>query len=64
MPHMDGSETFKKITELSPESHIILMSGYSEHDISEKFNNSGIAGFLQKPFQINDLRKKISEVLN
>jgi PAS domain S-box-containing protein len=63
MPHMDGSETFRKIIELSPESRIILMSGYSEHDISKRFADAGIAGFLQKPFQLQDLRKKISEVL-
>lgn len=63
MPHMDGSETFRKIIELSPESRIILMSGYSEYDVSKKFADAGIAGFLQKPFQLQDLRKKISEVL-
>jgi len=63
MPHMDGSETFKKIIEISPESRIILMSGYSEHDTLKKFENAGFAGFLQKPFQIHELRKKISEAL-
>jgi len=63
MPHMDGVETFKKIIELSPESRIILMSGYSENDLSEKFADSGVSGFLQKPFQLQDLMKKISDIL-
>ncbi len=63
MPHMDGSETFRKIKEITPESRIILMSGYSEHDLSQKFADTGISGFLQKPFQLKDVKKKISEVL-
>ncbi|PKL19183.1 MAG: hypothetical protein CVV49_02070 [Spirochaetae bacterium HGW-Spirochaetae-5] len=63
MPHMDGAETFKKISKISPESRIILMSGYSENDITEKFTDAGISGFLQKPFQLQDLQKKLSEVL-
>jgi PAS domain S-box-containing protein len=63
MPHMDGAETFKKISKICPESRIILMSGYSENDITEKFADTGISGFLQKPFQLQDLRKKLSEIL-
>ncbi len=63
MPHMDGVETFKKINKISPESRIILMSGYSENDLSEKFADSGVSGFLQKPFQLQDLMKKISDIL-
>ncbi len=63
MQHMDGPETFKKIRDIFPETRIILMSGYSEYDISRRFAEDGIAGFLQKPFGLEELRRKISEIM-
>lgn len=63
MQHMDGPETYKKIRNIFPEVRIVLMSGYSEYDISRRFAEDGIAGFLQKPFGIEELKRKISEII-
>jgi CheY-like chemotaxis protein len=64
MPHMSGDETLKEILDVKRDARVILTSGYSEYDVSERFSDIGISGFLQKPFQIADLVEKIKEVLN
>jgi CheY-like chemotaxis protein len=63
MPKMDGGELIKKIKELYPQIKILLMSGYTDDSII----HHGICGdgmpFIQKPFTIDELAKKIHDVL-
>ena len=63
MPRMNGEELFHAIHALKPEAHVILMSGYTEEDATGHIGVHGLAGFLQKPFTINELRDKISTIL-
>ncbi len=63
MPNMNGEETFREIQRLKPNTRVILMSGYTEEDATSRFEVAGLAGFLQKPFTINDLHHKIVVVL-
>jgi len=64
MPHMDGKEAFREIQRLDPRSVVILCSGYNEQDATQYFVGKGLAGFLQKPYQLADLREKLIEVLS
>src|SRR5208337_200402 len=60
MPGMNGQEFAAIFKEKSPESKVILMSGYSETVIS----NSDIpASFIQKPIVVEKLTGKIREAL-
>ena len=63
MPELDGAETFREIHRLRPELPVILMSGYSEQDAVAKFGTAGLAGFLQKPFQPDALRARLTAVV-
>ncbi len=63
MPELDGAETFREIHRLRPELPVVLMSGYSEQDAVAKFGAAGLAGFLQKPFQPDALRARLTAVL-
>ncbi|MFT7619777.1 MAG: PAS domain S-box-containing protein [Planctomycetota bacterium] len=56
MPKMDGAQVFDEMKELDPEAKIILVSGYCEQDATANFGDRGLAGFLQKPFRMVDLR--------
>jgi hypothetical protein len=38
---------------------VILSSGYNEEDAAARFAGSGLAGFLQKPYKFEDLRKNL-----
>jgi PAS domain S-box-containing protein len=60
MPHMDGVRTFHELRRIRPNARVILCSGYSEGDVSERFTGDRPDGFIQKPFQVNDLKAKIA----
>lgn len=57
MPRMDGGEAFEAIRAIDPEARVILTSGYSETDLTEKFADRGLFAFLHKPYALQDLRQ-------
>lgn len=64
MPEMSGRELTEHLNRIHPEAKILYMSGYTDnvilhHGILEK----GIA-FIQKPFTLEILAKKVREVLD
>lgn len=63
MPVMNGEEVLAALHSLDPALPVVLMSGYSEQEARARFAENGIAGFLQKPFQIRTLREKVESVL-
>ena len=64
MPRMSGEETFLKMHRQWPNVPVILMSGYSEVDTSPGFLDRGLAGFIQKPYDILTLKDTIRTVLS
>ncbi len=77
MPVMDGVEAAGEIRRLGGEVPIIMLSGYAKEDISfaplrsdmpsaplgGDISKSGIAGFIQKPFTLDDLRSTLHDLL-
>jgi len=59
MPRMNGEEAFNEIKRMRKDVPVLLMSGYSEHDATERFADKGLAGFIQKPFKSEELREKM-----
>ena len=55
MPHMDGKEAFTEMRRVRADLPVVLMSGFNEQDAIAQFTGKGLAGFLQKPFQFEDL---------
>lgn len=55
MPHMDGEEAFREIRQIDPNARVVLCSGYTEQDVTSRFAGKGLAGFLQKPYTLQDL---------
>jgi PAS domain S-box-containing protein len=63
MPQLDGEATFKEIRSIDPKAKIILMSGYTEQDATSRFTAKGLTGFIQKPFQLQQLIGQLQETL-
>jgi len=63
MPHMSGSETYDRIRKVDPEVKILLASGYSLDGHAKQILERGCDGFIQKPFNMEQLYKKITEVI-
>jgi len=64
MPGMDGSKTFDRIRGLAPELRVIIASGYAMEGKAAGIMARGGNGFLQKPFTIMELSKKVREVID
>ncbi len=62
MPRMDGEEAFREIRALREDVKVILCSGYTEEEATERFADQGLDGFLQKPFGMGKLEEKIRKI--
>lgn len=41
----------------------ILCSGYNEYEVGQRFYGKGLCGFLQKPYQMEELRLCLRKAL-
>ena len=64
MPDMGGSEVYDRIKVINPNVKVLLSSGYSIDGEATEILKRGCEGFIQKPFSMEDLSKKIRDVLN
>lgn len=63
MPKMSGRETFEQLKNINPEVKVLLSSGYSINGQASDLLKQGCRGFIQKPFNISKLSKKVREVI-
>ncbi|MBU4426479.1 MAG: PAS domain S-box protein, partial [Proteobacteria bacterium] len=63
MPEMGGGETYDRLKEINPDVKVILSSGYSIEGQASEILKRGCDGFIQKPFRMKQLSRKINEVL-
>ncbi len=63
MPRLDGKEAFRRMKEADPAVRVILSSGYNEQDAIQQFLGRGLAGFIQKPYQLKVLVEALEKAL-
>nr|WP_320134043.1 PAS domain S-box protein [uncultured Holophaga sp.] len=59
MPVMGGRDAFLALREMDPEAKVILMSGYSELDVTQAFRSGELSAFLPKPFRLTELAQVV-----
>jgi two-component system, cell cycle sensor histidine kinase and response regulator CckA len=64
MPEMGGGDTFDAIRAQNPDGRVLLSSGYSVDGQATAILERGCSGFIQKPFNIKALSRKIRSVLD
>ena len=64
MPVMDGGETYDKLKEINPDIKVLLSSGYGINGQATEILDRGCNGFIQKPFNMRALSKKIRDILD
>jgi PAS domain S-box-containing protein len=64
MPGMSGEETFRHLRHLNPHITVILSSGYNEVEATSHFVGKGLAGFIQKPYNMATLTNKVMSYLS
>ncbi len=63
MPGISGGETFDRLRKINPNIKVLLSSGYSLTGEAQEIMDRGCNGFLQKPFQLEQLSDKVREML-
>ncbi len=62
MPLLTAEETLTQLRKISPDTPVLLMSGYAQSEIAPRFVGRGVSGFLQKPFSSRSLGEMIRSV--
>ncbi|GFE60581.1 response regulator [Geobacter sp. AOG2] len=62
MPHMDGEQCYRELRQLKPDVKVIISSGFSEQEVTQKFAGKGLAGFIQKPYKLSALKEAIQKI--
>ncbi len=64
MPNMGGGKAYDRMKAINPGIRVLLSSGYSIDGEAREILERGCNGFIQKPFNINDLSAKLREILD
>jgi len=64
MPGMGGGETFDRLKRIHPGVKVLLSSGYSINGQASRIMERGCDGFIQKPFNLEQLSMKMREILD
>jgi two-component system, cell cycle sensor histidine kinase and response regulator CckA len=63
MPNMDGEEACRELRRRGAAVPVILTSGFEESEALARFQDLGLAGFLQKPFGLGALAALVGRIL-
>jgi two-component system, cell cycle sensor histidine kinase and response regulator CckA len=64
MPRIDGIEVYEALKKHEPPIRFLLVSGYAPEQLRNAGEQSSIPPFLQKPWSLSALTRRIREVLD
>ena len=63
LPDMAGGDTYDRLKEINPGIKVLLASGYDIDYQGRDIIERGCDGFIQKPFNMNELLEKVRGIL-
>lgn len=63
MPEMNGSDAIPILNEINSNVKIIISSGFHNEDV-DGIIDSGVKGYIQKPFRMNELSRLLHSVIH
>jgi len=63
LPDMEALNVYTELKTSRPALKVIVYSGFSQEGVARKLMNAGADSFIQKPFSMYALSKKIDEIL-
>ena len=64
MPGMSGLELLARIKKEYPRTSVVVMTAYGSDDKREEAMNLGAANYIEKPFEIKEIKKLVMDILN
>lgn len=63
MPKKSGRDAYYEMKKIDPDVKVLLATGYRHDERSEEIINSGVKGFIQKPYTVYELSEAINRVI-
>jgi len=63
MPKMSGDKVFEALQRIRPDVKVLISSGYGEARLSERFRGQQSIAFVQKPYNVKQLRQAMRKIL-
>ena len=63
LPDMGGGDVYDRLKEINPGIKVLLASGYDKDYQGSDIMECGCDGFIQKPFNMNELLEKIRGII-
>ena len=64
MPDLGGGAVYDRLKQMNPSVKVLLSSGYSLNGQASEILERGCNGFIQKPFNLAELSKKLRSILD
>jgi PAS domain S-box-containing protein len=64
MPGMGGDKCLKELLRINPSVKVLIASGYAATQTVQSVLEAGASGFMAKPYRLEDMLKKVREVLD
>ncbi len=64
MPGMGGERCLREILRMNPAVKVLIASGYAATQTVQSILEAGATGFMAKPYRLEDMLKKVREVLD
>lgn len=63
MPGMSGLETLEGLRQIAPDIPVVMMTAYGELDIIAEAKKRGVKCYINKPFDLNEVRYLVKGLL-
>ena len=64
MPGMGGERCLQELLKMNPSVKVLIASGYAATQTVQAILRAGATGFMAKPYRLEDMLKKVREVLD
>ena len=64
MPQMNGLDAIRQIRQLSPESRILIVSGYSDFSYAQQAIDLGVFKYMLKPIDIHEFKSILQQTMD
>ncbi len=64
MPHLDGYQALEQMRALRPDVRVLLSSGFADPGLESRITPGSVAGFLPKPYRVQDLILAVKAALD
>jgi PAS domain S-box-containing protein len=63
MPDLSGEQILRELRRLRRDTPVLLCSGYSQEELSQRFTPEDMAAFLQKPYPFDSFRGRLRDLV-